>query len=329
VPVITTTSTANVGVSSSVNYLETGLKLDVEPNVYLDDEVAIKVQLEVSNILEQLNISGTVAYRLGTRNAATTLRLRDGETQVLAGLISNEDRRSVARVPYLGDVPVFGRLFSNNNDQKVKSEIVLLITPRIIRNVVRPDAVASQFSSGTEAVPGALPMRLAVATRMNMTPLPAPTVATAAAAAASAAVRPAAAAGQSFPLVVAAPTQVGAGDEFAMTFTLVGDQAVTSRVELNYDPKALALLPGAAPAAPLPGAPPVIAAPATQNDPGHAMFDIKSAGLPGAPPTSMQLRFKAIASRTLTTRIGIEAIGNGAAISAPDAHTLNIVARQP
>ena len=72
VPVITTTSTANVGVSSSVSYLEVGLKLDVEPNVFLEDEVAMKVQLEVSNILEQLNVSGTVAYRLGTRNTATT-----------------------------------------------------------------------------------------------------------------------------------------------------------------------------------------------------------------------------------------------------------------
>ena len=74
VPVITTTSTANVGVSSSVQYLDVGLKLDVEPNVYLEDEVAIKMQLQVSNILEQLNVSGTVAYRLGTRETATTLR---------------------------------------------------------------------------------------------------------------------------------------------------------------------------------------------------------------------------------------------------------------
>jgi general secretion pathway protein D len=160
VPVITTTSTANVGVSSSVSYLETGLKLDVEPNVHLDDEVAIKVQLEVSNILAQLNTSGTISYRLGTRNAATTLRLKDGETQVLAGLINNEDRRSVARVPLLGEVPVFGRLFRNDSDQNAKSEIVLLITPRIVRNVMRPAAAAAAFPSGTEAVPGAAPLRL-------------------------------------------------------------------------------------------------------------------------------------------------------------------------
>ena len=129
------------GVSSSVSYLETGLKLDVEPNIYLEDEVAIKVQLEVSNILEQLNVSGTVAYRLGTRNAATTLRLRDGETQVLAGLISSEDRKNFAKLPYAGDLPVLGRLFRSDDIAGTKTEIVLLITPRILRYLARPYTV--------------------------------------------------------------------------------------------------------------------------------------------------------------------------------------------
>src|SRR4249920_915860 len=161
VPVITTTSTANVGVSSAVNYLDVGLKLDVEPNVYLEDEVAIKMQLEVSNILEQLNISGTVAYRLGTRQTATTLRLRDGETQVLAGLISDEDRRAANKIPYLGDLPTLGRLFSSNTDQRVKTEIIMLLTPRVVRNLARPETVAAEFPSGTDANPGAPPLRLA------------------------------------------------------------------------------------------------------------------------------------------------------------------------
>jgi general secretion pathway protein D len=152
VPVITTTSTANVGVSSSVNYLETGLALDVEPNIYLEDEVAIKVQLEVSNILEQLNVSGTVSYRLGTRSAATTLRLKDGETQVLAGLINNEDRRTIQKVPGAANFPVLGKLFQNNDGTLTKTEIVLLITPHIVRNIERPSARLEQFNSGTEFV---------------------------------------------------------------------------------------------------------------------------------------------------------------------------------
>src|SRR5204863_3513199 len=105
VPVITTTAGATGFVSESVNYLDVGLKLEVEPQVFLDDDVGIKVALEVSNIASQIKTSsGTVAYQVGTRNATTTLRLKDGETQVLAGLISDEDRRSAARVPGFADL---------------------------------------------------------------------------------------------------------------------------------------------------------------------------------------------------------------------------------
>jgi len=151
VPVITTTSTANVGVSESVSYLDVGLRLEVEPVVSLDEEVAMRVGLEVSSIVREVTSkSGTLTYQIGTRSAATNLRLRDGETQVLAGLISDEDRRSSQRVPGLGDLPLIGRLFSNERKDGVKTEVILLITPRIVRNLARPGATAMEFSSGTE-----------------------------------------------------------------------------------------------------------------------------------------------------------------------------------
>ncbi|HEX7219167.1 MAG TPA: secretin N-terminal domain-containing protein [Burkholderiales bacterium] len=152
VPVITTTAGATGFVSESVNYLDVGLKLEVEPLVSLEDDVGIKVGLEVSNISQEVKTgSGTIAYQVGTRNANTTLRLRDGETQVLAGLISDEDRRSAEKVPGISRLPVIGRLFSNNRDTANKTEVVLLITPRVIRNIERPGARLEEFNSGTEA----------------------------------------------------------------------------------------------------------------------------------------------------------------------------------
>lgn len=165
VPVITTTSTANVGVSESVTYLDVGLKLDVEPQVYLDSEVGIKVGLEVSNIVREIRSqSGTLTYQVGTRNASTVLRLKDGETQVLAGLINDEDRQSASKIPGLGDLPLIGRLFSSHRDQTVKTEIILLITPRIIRNLTRLEAQYGEFSSGTEASIGSPALNLRKAT---------------------------------------------------------------------------------------------------------------------------------------------------------------------
>jgi general secretion pathway protein D len=151
VPVITTTSTANVGVTESVNYLDVGLRLEVEPNVSLDEEVGIRVGLEVSSIVREITSrSGTLTYQLGTRSAATNLRLKDGETQVLAGLINDEDRKSAQRVPGLGDLPIIGRLFATERKDGSKTEVILLITPHIVRNLARPGAASMEFASGTE-----------------------------------------------------------------------------------------------------------------------------------------------------------------------------------
>ena len=151
VPVITSNTTATGVVSESVSYLDVGLKLDVEPSVLMREDVQIKVGLEVSNIVREIRSnSGTLTYQIGTRNAGTTLRLKDGETQVLAGLISDEDRSSSNRIPGLGDIPLLGRLFSNQRDERSKTEIVLLITPRILRSDASRLPVLTEFRGGTE-----------------------------------------------------------------------------------------------------------------------------------------------------------------------------------
>jgi general secretion pathway protein D len=160
-PVFTTTSTANVGVSSSVTYLDVGLKLEVEPQVYLDDEVGIKVGLEVSTVVKEVaGPQSSIAYEVGTRNTETSLRLKNGETQVLAGLINDEERTSANKLPGLGDLPLVGRLFSAQRDSSSKTEIVLLIKPRVIRNLARPDQAAPAIASGTEADVGAAPLTI-------------------------------------------------------------------------------------------------------------------------------------------------------------------------
>lgn len=151
VPVITSTSNATGFVAESVSYLDVGLKLDVEPLVSPDDEVTIKLALEVSTLAKEVRTtSGSLAYQIGTRNANTTLRLRDGETQLLAGLINNEDRSTSNRVPGLGDLPLAGRLFSSQKDDVQRTELVLAITPRVLRSAARPDLSQAELWVGTE-----------------------------------------------------------------------------------------------------------------------------------------------------------------------------------
>jgi general secretion pathway protein D len=177
VPVITTTSTANVGISESVTYLDVGLKLNVEPNVYLSDEVAIKVGLEVSSITNTIkDQNGTTTYTLGTRNAETVLRLRSGETEVLAGLIQDQEQITANKIPGLGDLPVIGRLFGSRQNQRNKTEIVLLITPYIVRNIDRPDAALLEFPSGTDSSIGGGSPGLRSAGAVPASPVPGPVV---------------------------------------------------------------------------------------------------------------------------------------------------------
>jgi len=256
-----------------VTYVDVGLKLDVEPTIYLDNEVAIKVGLEVSNIISQVQTkSGTLAYQIGTRTASTVLRLKDGENQVLAGLINDEDRRSANKVPGLGEVPVLGRLFGSQADDSAKTEIVLSITPRVLRNVQRPPAAAQEFDSGTETSTGgraSTDTGPAGLTRPTPTAPPVRPAAPAASPAAAAAQPPAvldpaagnpvvsggglaggaalgggvSAASNAVTLRWDAPGVVHAGDSFSVTVLARGDQPVTALpVVLSFDPQVLQVM---------------------------------------------------------------------------------------
>jgi len=153
-PVITSTVSSGVGgfASDSVTYVDVGLTLKAEPTIYLNNEVAIRLELQVSNLVNTITTkNGTTAYQLGTREASTMLQLKDGENQVLAGLINNEERNSSNKVPGFSELPIVSRLFGSQRDDNQKTEIVLSITPHLIRNVQRPEASASEFSAGTEA----------------------------------------------------------------------------------------------------------------------------------------------------------------------------------
>jgi len=283
VPVFTSTSTANVGVSTSVSYLDTGLKLDVEAQVYLQDEIGIKVGLEVSNILETVSVAtgtgSTVAYRLGTRTANTVLQLRDGETQILAGLISDEERKASQRIPGLGDLPGLQRLFGSSLDNKIKTEIILMITPRIVRNVTRPQGVSAEMAVGTDSFPGAPPLRIA------KTAPGAVSVGAGGAPGAPAqpAARDAPPASTPFEVAMVAPASAQLGKEFDVTLSVPANADMQSgQVQVRYDPAVLQVVGTAA------------------TVPGVAVVTFDGQ----APARSLRLRV--IAKEPTTTRVAVE-----------------------
>ncbi|QEM67895.1 type II secretion system protein [Geobacter sp. FeAm09] len=154
---ITTTTTTNSTTSVNVQYVDVGVKVNAEPTIQLNNEVTIKLSLEVSSILSTETVgstdSATKVVTIGTRNLETVLSLKDGETSVIGGLISHTNSDSKSKVFLLGDLPLIGPLLSNNSGSKSKTELVLAITPRLVRGVTVPQLDLSAFMSGKEDDP--------------------------------------------------------------------------------------------------------------------------------------------------------------------------------
>lgn len=139
--------------NTSVQYLETGIKVEVEPHIHPDGDVAIKINLEVSSAGAQLDTgaSGTVVFPINTNNVTTLLQLKDGETQIMGGLLQQQSDQSQTKIPGVGDIPLLGRLFGTATDTWNKTELILAITPHIIRNVPAGEADLVEMWSGTES----------------------------------------------------------------------------------------------------------------------------------------------------------------------------------
>jgi general secretion pathway protein D len=144
VPVSTFTSVATGGTTTgtyapvtSYQYQDVGIKVSIEPRVHHNREVTLKMTVEVSNQGPDAPGTGSngVAAQptFATRTIESTIRLKDGETNFLAGLIQQTSTDSDQKTPFLGDIPVLGRLFTNNHRRTQRTDLVLTMTPHIIR----------------------------------------------------------------------------------------------------------------------------------------------------------------------------------------------------
>ncbi len=167
VPVTTFTPIAAGGVAqqpiTSFNYEDIGVNINILPRIHHNEEVSLELVVEISNI------SGTGFGDLpqfGSREISTTLRLRDGETNILAGLIRDDERVTLDGIPGLNRVPVLGRLFGRTRTESQETDIILTLRPHIIRvlDLEEQDLLPFRLSSGgAAAVVGStipLPTRL-------------------------------------------------------------------------------------------------------------------------------------------------------------------------
>jgi general secretion pathway protein D len=155
IPVTTFAQIATGGVPqqpiTSFQYQNIGVNIDITPRTHHDDAVTLVLKLEVSSIS---GVGFGDLPTFGNREISTVIRLHDGETNMLAGLIRDDERRAVSGIPGLVDVPLVGRLFAHTRKQSQETDIVLTLTPRIIRVLdlseddLRPFRLASDGDAG-------------------------------------------------------------------------------------------------------------------------------------------------------------------------------------
>jgi general secretion pathway protein D len=155
---ITTTSTTGTssGYSVNVQYVDVGVKMNAEPTIQLNNEISLKVGLEVSAIINKETVGtegATTVVTIGTRNLDTVLNLKDGETTIIGGLIQDSKSKSKNKIMFLSDIPVLGTLLTDSDDTNDKTELILAITPRLIKGVTMPENDALQFWSGRDDEP--------------------------------------------------------------------------------------------------------------------------------------------------------------------------------
>jgi len=114
----------------SYEYKPIGVNIDITPRMHHDDEVSLALKISVSNISGS-GYAGLPTF--GNREISTTIRLKDGETNMLAGLIRDDERTVLAGVPGLSDLPLIGHLFANNHKEAQQTDIILTLTPHIVR----------------------------------------------------------------------------------------------------------------------------------------------------------------------------------------------------
>ena len=154
VPSTSFTAIATGGVAvnplTSFEYRAVGVNLMMTPRVTYDNEIILDLEVENSTLGPNINVAGQPLPTFGTRRVITRLRLRDGEPNLLAGLLREEDRRSLRGFPGILHVPVIRQLLSANEDSIKQTDIVMLMTPRIVRTHELTERDVSPIFIGTQ-----------------------------------------------------------------------------------------------------------------------------------------------------------------------------------
>lgn len=133
VPIQTVTGSGGAA-SVGITYEDVGIRLNFSPEVLETGVIRLKIDpAEVSAITRFLTFQGVVAPEIATRTVNTSVDLKEGESLVLAGLLTDDMKKNIQKIPLLGDIPIFGALFRSTRDEMAETELAFFITPRLVK----------------------------------------------------------------------------------------------------------------------------------------------------------------------------------------------------
>jgi general secretion pathway protein D len=237
-----------VGINPLVNtqfqYLDVGVNIDVTPHVHADREVTLKITMEISSVVGQSSIGGISQPIIGQKKIEHEIRLKDGESSLIGGILDDSQTKSLAGIPGLAQIPILGYLFGQKTQDHSQDETVFAITPHIIRGTTLSELNQRAIDIGTANSIQLMHRAAAVVTPTGQTPSnPAPaTPLTGQAPGQPAAPAPGMQGSANF---LFDPGQITAakGSTFVVNLLISGAQNVYSvPVQLNYDPAKLQLV---------------------------------------------------------------------------------------
>jgi general secretion pathway protein D len=143
------TAVGAVGVNTQFTYTDVGVKMEIQPRVHPDGQVTLKTSMEISNLNGSQTIGGITQPIISTRKVEHTVRLADGETNLLGGILEVQDTKTTSGTPFLGEIPVIKYLFSSTNKEHITNELVFLLVPHIVRGQELSDLNRRAFDVGT------------------------------------------------------------------------------------------------------------------------------------------------------------------------------------
>ena len=143
------TGVGSVGVNTQFTYTDVGVKMEITPRVHPDGQVTLKTSLEISNLNGSQTIGGITQPIISTRKVEHTIRLMDGETNLLGGILEVQDTSSTGGTPFLGQIPILKYLFSSTQKEHITNELVFVLVPHIVRSQELNDLNRRAFDVGT------------------------------------------------------------------------------------------------------------------------------------------------------------------------------------